>query len=72
MIDEEVMGRKLVMLRGSKTQEQVAKDLGISQSALASYETGQRVPRDEIKVKLAKYYNRSVGFLFFNLKDHEV
>ncbi len=59
-------GDKLKKLRGSKSQETVAKDLGISLSALAMYETEQRMPRDEIKVKLANYYNRTVQFIFFN------
>ena len=34
-------------------------------SALAMYEAGERVPRDEIKIKLAKIYNRSVNYIFF-------
>jgi len=59
-------GDKLKKLRGSKSQETVAKDLGISLSALAMYETEQRMPRDEIKVKLANYYNRTVQFIFFS------
>lgn len=59
-------GDKLKKLRGSKSQETVAKDLGISLSALAMYETEQRMPRDEIKIKLANYYNRTVQFIFFN------
>ena len=29
------------------------------------YEAGERVPRDEIKIKLAKFYNRSVSYIFF-------
>lgn len=56
----------LVKLRGNRTQGEVAKELGISPSAYAMYETGQRVPRDEIKVKIAKLYNRSVQFIFFS------
>lgn len=59
------IGKRLIDLRGSKSQEAVAKDLGISASALSMYESGNRVPRDEIKVKLAKYYKVSVQNLFF-------
>lgn len=59
-------GRILVQLRGVKTQETVARDVGISVSALAMYETEKRVPRDEIKIKLADYYNRSVQEIFFD------
>lgn len=60
------MAKKLIKLRGVKPRESVAKDLGISISALAMYETGKRIPRDEIKVKFSKYYNTSVENIFFN------
>jgi hypothetical protein len=32
------------------------------------YETGQRIQRDEIKIKIAKLYNRTVQYIFFNTK----
>lgn len=57
---------KLIDLRGNKTQAEVAEAVGISTSALTMYETGRRVPRDEIKIALARYFNVSVGYLFFN------
>ncbi len=60
------MAQKLVELRGDKSREQVAVDLEISYSALVSYELGERMPRDEIKIRLAKYYGTSVGELFFS------
>ena len=60
------IGTKLKALRGNKTQQQVADDLGITKSALAMYERDERMPRDEIKVKIALYYNESVQFLFFD------
>ena len=59
-------GKRLVALRGDKSQETVAKDVGISTSALGMYETEQRIPRDEIKVRLANYYKRTVNFIFFS------
>lgn len=68
---ERKFAKKLVELRGSKSREEVAKACGISVSALAMYEQGQRVPRDSIKVKLAQYYNRSVGFIFFAKGEHD-
>ena len=58
-------GKKLTALRGNDSQEKVAKAVGISVSALSMYEQGKRTPRDEIKVKLAAYYNTSVQNLFF-------
>lgn len=58
-------GMKLKALRGDKSQEEVAADLGISKSALAMYERDERIPRDEVKVLIAKYYNETVGALFY-------
>lgn len=69
-IDALEMARRLVELRGNKPQAAVAASLGISISALSSYETGQRIPRDEVKVRIARYYHRSVPYIFFNLKEH--
>lgn len=59
------IGKKLVELRGEKSQETVAKAVGISVSAIGMYEKGNRIPRDEIKIKLAKYFGKSVQEIFF-------
>lgn len=58
----------LINLRGNKTQREVAESLGISVSALSMYETGQRIPRDEVKVKMANYYDKPVQDIFLNKK----
>lgn len=70
-LDVMAMAEKLVVLRGEKTQEEVANDLNISKSALAMYEAGKRVPRDSTKCRIAKYYKKSVPYIFFNEKEHE-
>lgn len=62
----EGFGKILVQLRGEKTQEEVAKSIGIATSTLAMYETEKRTPRDTIKVKISEYYNRPVQEIFFN------
>ena len=59
-------GTKLRALRGNKTQKEVAIDLGITKSALAMYERDQRIPRDEVKVKIAAYYGETVQTIFFS------
>lgn len=64
-MNETRTSKKLIELRGNRKREDVAKAVGISVSALAMYEQGERVPRDDIKVKLANYYKRSVGSIFF-------
>lgn len=65
MIDKEIIGERLRDLRGSRTQKEVANACNISIAALAMYETGQRIPRDEVKVRLAKYYHCRVQDIFF-------
>lgn len=57
---------KLRELRGTKSLESVAEAVGISPQSLSYYERGMRVPRDSVKIRLAQYYKRSVGFIFFN------
>ncbi len=69
-MNNEIIARRLIELRGSKSRETVANACGISVSALAMYEQGERIPRDNIKIKLAKYYKRSVSFIFFNNNEH--
>ena len=59
------ISQRLIRARGEKSKTEVAKDLGISLSALSMYESCERVPRDEVKELLAKYYGMTVGFLFF-------
>lgn len=60
-------GKRLRDLRGEKTLETVAAAVGISRSAVAMYEAEERIPRDDIKVKLAAYYGKSVQDIFFVL-----
>lgn len=61
----EEIGNKLRELRGDKPQREVANDLGISYQALCNYECGIRIPRDEIKVQISKYYNVPIADLFY-------
>ncbi len=65
-MDRKQIAEKLVELRGEKTQAEVAENVGISLSTLAMYETGERIPRDEIKIRLANYYGTTVESLFFS------
>lgn len=61
---------KLVIARGNRTREEVAAAVGVSVSAIGMYEAGARVPRDEIKVRFASYFNTTVQELFFDEKCH--
>ncbi len=65
-MDAVIIGKRLAALRGKKTQEEVAKAVGISTSAMSMYENGERIPRDTVKLRLAKYYKRSVQSIFYS------
>lgn len=59
------IAKRLVEARGDIPRTVVANAVGVSISAITMYETGKRVPRDEIKVRLASYYKTTVQNLFF-------
>lgn len=60
------VANKLVAARGNRTREEVAKAVGVSVSAISMYENGSRIPRDEIKIKLANFFQTTVQNLFFS------
>lgn len=64
-MDAKRIGNKLIELRRDISRETVASELGISVSALAMYEQGNRIPRDEIKIRIAQYYMKTVQDIFF-------
>jgi DNA-binding XRE family transcriptional regulator len=64
-MDSNKIAQRLRELRQYKPRRVVAEDIGISESALTAYEMGARVPRDEIKIKLADYYDTTVEAIFF-------
>jgi transcriptional regulator with XRE-family HTH domain len=64
-LDKQRVGQMLRTLRGEKSLEAVAAACGITRQAVCNYETGERVPKDDIKVKLANYYGVSVQSIFF-------
>ena len=70
-MDRYLISSRLVELRGNVPQWKVAQDLGISQNALSMYERGERIPRDEIKIKIAQYYGQDVQSIFFAPEEHE-
>ena len=64
-MDSEKIARILVDLRGSKSRAEVAAALNLSVSAVAMYDNGDRIPRDETKLKIAEYYGKSVEEIFY-------
>ncbi len=66
-MDSKLIGIKLVELRKEKgkTTTEAAKDLGITVSALSNYESGIRIPRDTIKIRIADYYEKPIASIFY-------
>ena len=64
MMNASEIGKRLRELRGDKTMQAVANEIGISVSALNMYELGERIPRDEIKIRLCRYYGVDVGLFY--------
>lgn len=56
---------KEARLEKGYTQTDLAVICDISVSAVQMYEIGQRVPRDQVKVKIADALGKSVQDLFF-------
>lgn len=61
-----IIAKRLVELRGEETRENVAAAVGVSISAISMYENGERIPRDDVKIRFAKYYKKSVKEIFFD------
>ena len=59
------VNQKLRELRGNQTQMEVAAGIGITKSTWAMYERGERVPRDEVKKRIAAYFGKTVQEIFF-------
>ena len=64
-VNKEKIGQILTELRGGESREEISKQIGVSVSAWQMYENGQRIPKDEIKVKIASYFKKSVGEIFY-------
>mgnify|MGYP002522600774 CR=1 FL=1 len=65
MMDAKEIGARLRELRGDRSQQEVADALGLTAMAISSYERGERVPLDKIKIQLAEYYGKTVQEIFF-------
>lgn len=65
-VNKEKIGKTLAKLRGETSREEISKAIGVSVSAWQMYENGQRIPKDEIKVKIASYFKKNVGEIFYS------
>ncbi len=62
------IGLRIKRLRESKklSQEDLSKSLNVSNSTISMYERGERVPRDENKIKIASFFEVTVSSIFFD------
>ncbi len=65
-MEKNKIGKKLRELRDHKTQKEVAEEIGVFQSTYSMYESGERIPSDEKKIAIAKYFNKTVQEIFFD------
>ena len=63
-MDKKSIAQRLLKLRGTTPRRQVATACNIKVSALTNYELGIRIPRDDVKKRLAAYYGESVESIF--------
>jgi DNA-binding XRE family transcriptional regulator len=59
-------GQKLRKLRGKRSKAEVAAAIGVSESAYVKYERDERNPSDPNKRRIADYYKKKVGDIFFS------
>ena len=59
------VGTILKNLRGNLSQKEVAEAIGITKSAWAMYERDERMPRDEVKIRIANFFDTPVQEIFF-------
>lgn len=55
--------------RIGKSQSEIAEYLGVTQAVVSYYENGTRIPSDEIKIKYAELFKKSVNMLFYSNKE---
>ncbi len=61
------IGEKLATLRNDRnlTQKELGIEVGVSTASIAMYELDERVPRDEIKKRIANFFGKTVQEIFF-------
>lgn len=58
-----MLGKRLIFLRGDKTQKEVAEIFGVSRARYAHYEQCRSKPGLDLLQRMANYYGVSVDFL---------
>lgn len=58
-----MLGKRLVTLRGSRTQQEIADKLGISRARYSHYENNHVEPDNELLQKMADYFDVTTDYL---------
>ncbi|MFO6495008.1 MULTISPECIES: HTH-type transcriptional regulator Xre [unclassified Bacillus (in: firmicutes)] len=66
-----MLGGRLKTLRGKRTQEEVAKQIGVSRARYSHYENGRSEPDYETLKKLADYYKVTIDYLLTGAEKKE-
>lgn len=67
VMDSIEIGNRIRKLRESKglSQKELAEKLGTSASSITMYECGKRIPRDELKITIARFFDKTIDSIFF-------
>lgn len=63
---------KLKNLRGTRSQTEVAKELGVTRQMLSAIESGERNPSLELANKIAVFYGVPIEDIFFDHNSNEM
>ena len=60
-----MLGERLALLRRRDhvSQKELGNEINVSHYTISSYEKGRSEPNDEIKVRIARYFNVSLDYL---------
>ncbi len=58
--------------KANMTQLELSQKLNVSNTTLSQYENGIRIPSDDIKLKIADYFDVSVDYLLGNSSNKKI
>lgn len=65
MPDRATIGERLKKLRGDRTLEEIGKALNVTSMAVSLWERGERIPSDDMKMKISIFYDVPITDLFY-------
>lgn len=63
------LGQRLRLLRGDRSQREIAEALKVTRSAYSMYEIGERTPDDALLVRMADYFGVTTDYLLGRTQD---